>query len=118
MTYSGATENLGLPQYTDDDQPTWRGDMNEAFRLIDKAIADNDGAVRQYIADELAKRDKQIQQNIKDISADQSNVQAYSSTTRPVYGIADEGTLIYDRDLKRVLLWNGRTYTGMNGEAI
>jgi hypothetical protein len=35
MGHSLQTANKQLPQFVDDDKPTWLGDVNEAFRKID-----------------------------------------------------------------------------------
>lgn len=35
MAFTDRTDNVRLPQWTDDDKPTWLGDLNTAFKLID-----------------------------------------------------------------------------------
>lgn len=40
MGASGFTPNLHLPQWTDSDKPSWLGDVNGAFKLIDNNNGD------------------------------------------------------------------------------
>lgn len=43
MGASTTTPNVGLPQFGDNDKPTWRGDVNAAFTTVDSAIAADRG---------------------------------------------------------------------------
>ena len=38
MTHSSETANYGLPQFADNDKPTWRGDVNETNLKVDAAL--------------------------------------------------------------------------------
>ena len=38
MGHSNRTPVCRLPQFTDDDKPSWLGDMNEAFATLEKEI--------------------------------------------------------------------------------
>jgi hypothetical protein len=38
MSYTNYTPNKRLPQFTEDDKPTWLGDVNGAFSAIDNAF--------------------------------------------------------------------------------
>ena len=40
MTHSTTTANYGLPQFADNDKPTWRIDVNETNQKIDAALAE------------------------------------------------------------------------------
>lgn len=51
MGATGQTTTLLLPQFSDDDRPTWRGDFNGAMNLIDQAFGELTGRVQD---DELA----------------------------------------------------------------
>ena len=56
--FSNQTPNYGLPQWQNDDKPTWLGDMNEAFANIDenlKRVEDKaeHGGVPQEIIDRI-----------------------------------------------------------------
>jgi hypothetical protein len=44
VSYTNRTTNKRLPQFTDDDKPSWLGDINFAFRTIDDAFTTNESS--------------------------------------------------------------------------
>ena len=57
--YSKTTDNYNLPQWQNNDKPTWLGDMNEAFDKIDKQMKQNHddaiaGGVPQEVLDRIS----------------------------------------------------------------
>jgi hypothetical protein len=53
MGSSSLTPILGLPQFGDNDKPTWRGDINSAFQIIDESISGkaDKATIDYYVAD-------------------------------------------------------------------
>jgi hypothetical protein len=45
MGHSDHTPNVTLPQYVDDDKPSWLGDVNETNRRIDAEFARLQGLI-------------------------------------------------------------------------
>ena len=50
-----------LPQFQDDDKPTWRGDFNEAMRLIDAELARLEGLLNSLQTQVNNKQDRTSQ---------------------------------------------------------
>lgn len=48
MSYSSTTPNLSLPQYTEDDSPLYRPEMNDAFLNIDQGISGDEEKLYNY----------------------------------------------------------------------
>lgn len=53
MGSSTVTDHYNLPQFADGDKPTWRGDINGAFQIIDEALHDkaDKATLDYYVAD-------------------------------------------------------------------
>ena len=73
--FSNQTQNYGLPQWQDNDTPTWRGDMNSAFLNIDtnlKRIEDKaeSGGVPQSIIDRIVALETSVTNIINKIGTD------------------------------------------------
>ena len=45
MGHTSQTPNKQLPQFADDDKPTWLGDVNEAYRKIDAEFGRLQGVI-------------------------------------------------------------------------
>lgn len=45
MAASSYTSTVHLPQFAASDKPTWMGDVTEAFKAINDAIATRDGTI-------------------------------------------------------------------------
>ena len=45
MAHSSTTPNANLPQFADDDKPSWTGDFNEAMTKIDAKYAELIGRI-------------------------------------------------------------------------
>lgn len=45
MAHSTETPNVKLPQFEDDDKPSWTGDVNEAMTKIDAEFARLQGLI-------------------------------------------------------------------------
>jgi hypothetical protein len=44
VAFTNRTTNKRLPQWVDDDKPSWLGDVNGAFKAIDDAFTTNESA--------------------------------------------------------------------------
>jgi hypothetical protein len=59
MGYTNYTTNKRLPQFVDDDKPSWLGDVNVAFKKIDDAFTTNESSLANQQA-EIATLQSQI----------------------------------------------------------
>lgn len=45
MSFTNHTTNKQLPQWVDDDKPSWLGDMNSAFLKVDAAFTTHESTM-------------------------------------------------------------------------
>lgn len=51
MSYTDSTANLKLPQWQENDYPSWLTDVNGAFRTIDQKVGEQDASIQQSLND-------------------------------------------------------------------
>lgn len=58
MASTNKTANVALPQFTDDDKPSWLGDVNDAMRKIDAEFGRLQGLIDSLQTQVNNKQDK------------------------------------------------------------
>lgn len=51
MSYTDSTANLKLPQWQENDYPSWLNDVNSAFRSIDQKAGEQDSSIQQALSE-------------------------------------------------------------------
>lgn len=51
MSYTDTTANLKLPQWQENDYPSWLNDVNSAFRSIDQNAGEQDSSIQQALTE-------------------------------------------------------------------
>lgn len=51
MSYTDTTANLKLPQWLENDYPSWLNDVNSAFRSIDQNAGEQDSSIQQALSE-------------------------------------------------------------------
>lgn len=54
----------------------------------------------------------------KVVTVDMASLLNAHESTRPVVTAKDEGQIIYDKNLKKVILWNGNSWTNLDGSTL